>query len=257
MTMGDISSELLANSDSPQELEEEVNCFPEWNPLEPLPEYARAWGLGIRRPTELPAGYDERIDPAHIFVFPKHPVTSIDKPYYVTALPCTYCAKIRQVCSRTRPHCQRCSVSGDPNRVCFYDVGYVKLPGPRLPKSRTRAADKDGADVSEKTSALAPVSSESDNLSQAVQLVTSSAHDSSTPEPPHKRRRTSTSREVSVSTDNITEPAPRGKGKAKVVENTASQGISAPKTRRVTRRIPAASSNLGCRWSLFLRHIAR
>ncbi|KAI0091633.1 hypothetical protein BDY19DRAFT_637209 [Irpex rosettiformis] len=183
--MGDISSDPLSKSDSPQDPEEDL--FQEWNPLDPLPEYTRAWGPDIRRPSELPANFDRRIDPAHIFVFSRHPVTGIEKDYYVTPRPCSYCTKIRQVCSRSRPLCRRCSVSGDPHRVCEWEDGWVKLPGPRCPKPKLKTAGSGGKEGKassgkKKTRTLAPTPLASGG---------SRVHEHGSPEPPHKRRRTS------------------------------------------------------------------
>lgn len=110
--------------------------FPPYSPSDPLPEYTRAWGTHLRRPDSLPPNYDTRIDPAHIFLFSVHPITGIKRDFYVTPKPCEYCAKIRQVCSRTRPLCHRCAVSGDNTRICSVEEGWVKLPGPKCEKPR-------------------------------------------------------------------------------------------------------------------------
>jgi hypothetical protein len=133
-----------------------------WNPHDPLPEYTREWGPYLSRPTELPEDYDVRIDPAHIFVFNPHPVTGIEKPMYVTTRSCDYCSKIRQVCSRSRPYCQRCAVVADPQRACTVEAGWVRLPGPKTPKPRGGAARASGANDDKptgggkKTRAIAP-----------------------------------------------------------------------------------------------------
>lgn len=138
--MSDIPSDSNSRPDALAR-REDAQAFPmPWNPLDPLPEYTRCWGLYLRRPDKLPDDYDTRIDPAHIFVFSKHPVTGIDKETYVTPKPCDYCAKIRQVCSRSRPFCQRCAVAADPERTCIVEDGWVKLPGPKCKKVKLRHA---------------------------------------------------------------------------------------------------------------------
>ncbi|EKM50058.1 uncharacterized protein PHACADRAFT_153372, partial [Phanerochaete carnosa HHB-10118-sp] len=124
-------------------LEDTEFTFAPFDPAEPLPEYTRSWGPHLRRPPQLPHQYDTRIDPNHIFLFAVHPITGIKRDFYVTPKPCEYCAKIRQVCSRSRPSCQRCAVSGDPDRVCHVEDGWVKLPGPKCekPKLQKRTAN--------------------------------------------------------------------------------------------------------------------
>ena len=120
---------------------EELSPFPTlWNPLDPLPEYTRSWGPHLRRPTRLPDEYDTRIDPTHIFVFSKHPITGIEKDFYVTPKSCEYCAKIRQVCSRSRPLCQRCACAATAVRTCTVEDGWVRLPGPKCKKFKLRVA---------------------------------------------------------------------------------------------------------------------
>lgn len=184
--MGDIPSDPTAKADSQQDPEE---LFPAWNQHDPLPEYTQTWP-SIRRPSELPANFDRRIDPAHIFVFVKHPISGIEKEYYVTSKPCSYCTKVRQVCSRTRPLCRRCSVSGDPHRVCEVEDGWVKLPGPRCSKPKLKAAgggNKDGHGSSGKKKSRAHVPSP---LSTVDTTIDSRAYEQGSPEPPYKKRRT-------------------------------------------------------------------
>ncbi|GJE93213.1 Zn(II)2Cys6 transcription factor [Phanerochaete sordida] len=126
-------------------LEDPEFSFAPFDPAEPLPEYTRSWGPHLCRPPQLPEHYDTRIDPNHIFLFAVHPITGIKRDFYVTPKPCEYCAKIRQVCSRSRPSCQRCAVSGDPDRVCHVEAGWVKLPGPKCEKPKLqKRAGKDG-----------------------------------------------------------------------------------------------------------------
>lgn len=138
-------------------LEEPEFTFAPFDADEPLPEYTHSWGPHLRRPSQLPEHYDTRIDPNHIFLFAVHPITGIRRDFYVTPKPCEYCAKIRQVCSRSRPSCQRCAVSGDPDRVCHVEDGWVKLPGPKCEKpklqKRTPTAGKEGKQAKARSSA--------------------------------------------------------------------------------------------------------
>lgn len=145
--------------DDSQDNEEELPIYPPYDPTLPLPEYTRAWGWSefLRRPAQLPDEYDKRIDPMHIYVFTTHPITGIQKPYYVTPKPCDYCIKIRQVCSRTRPLCQRCVGTNGPARSCVMDEGFMKLPPPRCskPNMKKKARGDDKA-VPKKARAIAP-----------------------------------------------------------------------------------------------------
>ena len=126
-----------ANTHTPErQLHQDQDLSHQFDPSEPLPDYTRSWGAHLRRPSQLPEHYDTRIDPSHIFLFAVHPVTGIKRDFYVTPKPCEYCAKIRQVCSRSRPSCQRCAISGDPDRVCRVEAGWVKLPGPKCEKPK-------------------------------------------------------------------------------------------------------------------------
>lgn len=127
---------VLARPRPGQEQELPQCTLPPFDPSKPLPDYTRSWGDQLRRPTKLPDHYDTRIDPNHIFLFAVHPVTGIERDFYVTPKPCEYCARIRQVCSRSRPSCQRCTISGDPDRVCHVEDGWVKLPGPKCEKPK-------------------------------------------------------------------------------------------------------------------------
>lgn len=131
-----LHEEALARQLQLQEQELELSSFAPFDPSEPLPEYTRSWGAHLRRPAALPEHYDTRIDPNHIFLFAVHPITGIKRDFFVTPKPCEYCAKIRQVCSRSRPSCQRCRLSGDPDRVCHVEDGWVKLPGPKCEKPK-------------------------------------------------------------------------------------------------------------------------
>ncbi|KAI0825740.1 hypothetical protein BC629DRAFT_19897 [Irpex lacteus] len=114
---------------------------------QPLPEYTKNWGPHLYRPAKLPDNYDTRIDPAHIFVFTVHPITGIQRDFYVTPKPCDYCAKVRQLCSRTRPHCGRCGAREE--RQCVFEEGWVRLPGPKCLKPK-RKRDEGGKDVTKK-----------------------------------------------------------------------------------------------------------
>lgn len=105
---------------------------------EPLPDYTKSWGPNLYRPKKLPENYDTRIDPAHIFVFTVHPVTGIERDFFVTPKPCDYCAKVRQICSRSKPHCQRCAVNADNIRACVVEEGWVRLPGPKCVKPKRK-----------------------------------------------------------------------------------------------------------------------
>jgi len=112
---------------------------------EPLPDYTKSWGPNLHRPLKLPEQYDTRIDPRHIFVFTVHPITGIERDFYVTPKPCDYCAKVRQICSRTRPFCARCGAHTEKARSCAMEEGWVRLPGPKCAKpKRNREADDDG-----------------------------------------------------------------------------------------------------------------
>lgn len=145
----------------PQEQDLAQFAFPPFDPAEPLPEYTRSWGAHLRRPTTLPEHYDTRIDPNHIFVFAVHPITGIKRDFFVTPKPCEYCAKIRQVCSRSRPSCQRCTTSGDPDRVCHVEDGWVKLPGPKCEKPKLQK--KSQSDMAKDGKASRARSSTADN----------------------------------------------------------------------------------------------
>ena len=135
--LSDTMTDPLAD-DSPNGHDQELPQYPfsEFDSSLPLPHYTVTWGPHLRRPTKLPDNYDTRIDPNHIFVFAVHPITGIKRDFYVTPKPCEYCAKIRQVCSRSRPFCHRCTISGDPHRVCRVEDGWVKLPGPKCEKPK-------------------------------------------------------------------------------------------------------------------------
>ncbi|KAI0343310.1 hypothetical protein BDW22DRAFT_1356923 [Trametopsis cervina] len=180
--------------------------FPtEWDPNEPLPEYTRSWDTSghLRRPVKLPEEYDKRIDPSHIFIFSRHPITGIEKDFLVTPKPCDYCAKIRQVCSRSRPICHRCSATGDPNRLCTVEKGWVKLPGPKCVKPKLKGrtltqANEDSDATPSSTRSLPPrkaklhASASRENGSvprsgSGTPVVSSRAGSA---EPPNKRRRT-------------------------------------------------------------------
>ena len=105
---------------------------------EPLPDYTKTWGPNLYRPPMLPDHHDTRIDSAHIFVFTVHPITGIERDFYVTPKPCDYCAKVRQVCSRTRPHCHRCSLHPEKFVECVVEEGWVRLPGPKCQKPKRK-----------------------------------------------------------------------------------------------------------------------
>lgn len=128
----------LLSDDNHNSHDQDLSQYPfqDFDPSLPLPSYTQSWGHFLRRPTKLPDNYDTRIDPNHIFVFAVHPITGIKRDFYVTPKPCEYCAKIRQVCSRSRPFCHRCTISGDPHRVCRVEDGWVKLPGPKCEKPK-------------------------------------------------------------------------------------------------------------------------
>lgn len=108
-----------------------------WTPSpKPLPSYTKSWGAHLSRPEELPEFYDDRIDKDHIFVFSVHPETGAEGPFYVTPRPCEHCSKVvRQVCSRTRPACNRCETAG---KECVVREGWAKLSGPKCEKWRLR-----------------------------------------------------------------------------------------------------------------------
>ncbi|KAI0698362.1 hypothetical protein BC835DRAFT_1413137 [Cytidiella melzeri] len=110
---------------------------------QPLPDYTTSWGPHLHRPSKFPDNYDTRIDPAHIFVFTVHPITGIERDFYVTPKPCDYCAKVRQLCSRTRPQCSRCG-SRDNGRVCVFEEGWVRLPGPKCMKVKRKSEGGEG-----------------------------------------------------------------------------------------------------------------
>ena len=109
---------------------------------QPLPEYTKNWGPHLYRPTKLPDNYDTRIDPAHIFVFTIHPITGIQRDFYVTPKPCDYCSQVRQLCSRTRPHCSRCGAREEP-RQCVFEEGWVRLPGPKCVKPKRQREESE------------------------------------------------------------------------------------------------------------------
>ena len=114
---------------------------------DPLPAYTSTWGPGVARPATLPLAYDRRVDPAHIFVFAVHPVSGIERDFYVTPRTCVYCTSIRQACSKTRPRCWRCVAAG---RACDFVDGWSRLSGfkPKL-KAQTRADGQREAGSSE------------------------------------------------------------------------------------------------------------
>lgn len=106
----------------------------------PLPSYTKSWGAHLSRPVELPEFYDDRIDKDQIFVFSVHPETGAEGPFYVTPRPCEHCSKVvRQVCSRTRPTCDRCKTAG---KECVVREGWAKLSYSKLEKWRLRKSKK-------------------------------------------------------------------------------------------------------------------
>lgn len=242
-------SDIPSDSNSRQE---DVPAFPtSWNPLDPLPEYTRCWGPHLRRPTRIPDEYDNRIDPAHIFVFSRHPITGIQKDTYVTPKPCDYCAKIRQVCSRSRPFCQRCAVAADPERTCNVEDGWVRLPGPKCKKlklrvSRNAADDESSPSVSNtspsrKARVIAPTFHEDPGPSQRISEPFPYSPQA---EPPSKRARLAQTEGLNA-TGSLGVSPPRSVAtnvklsSAVEKKRRVSRTAAAPKTRRASRRVVA------------------
>ncbi|KAI0085768.1 hypothetical protein BDY19DRAFT_391256 [Irpex rosettiformis] len=149
---------------------------------QPLPEYTKDWGPHLFRPTKLPDNYDTRIDPAHIFVFTVHPITGIQRDFYVTPKPCDYCAKVRQLCSRTRPHCLRCRARENAGQ-CVFEDGWVRLPGPKCakPKRKREEDEKDNAKKAKKARTPAGKSQDTAEQNSIDKLANAKDHQATDP----------------------------------------------------------------------------
>ncbi|KAI0078727.1 hypothetical protein K474DRAFT_871446 [Panus rudis PR-1116 ss-1] len=107
-----------------------------YSSLEPLPDYARAWGETLRRPATFPPDYDTRIAKSDIFIFPNHPDVGESGPVYVVAKACSRCTGLRQQCNRGRPTCDQCLRSGG---ICVTeDLRWDPLPAVKFKKGKTR-----------------------------------------------------------------------------------------------------------------------
>ncbi|KAI0792200.1 hypothetical protein C8Q75DRAFT_624563 [Abortiporus biennis] len=107
---------------------------------DPIPDFVVDWGHDARRPEKLPEFYDTRIEPAHIYVFPRHPDSGQEGDFYVVSKACTHCKRLRQRCNRGRPYCDRCYSTRHP---CVpHASGWDELPRPK--GDRPRLAKIDG-----------------------------------------------------------------------------------------------------------------
>lgn len=86
-----------------------------------LPDYVKAWGLGVRRADKLPVNYDTRIATQDIFA-----LTPIEGTLEILVVlqKCDKCIRDKQFCDRASPTCTRCLRSSDG---CAY--GRMKLDG--------------------------------------------------------------------------------------------------------------------------------
>ncbi|KAF9224259.1 hypothetical protein BS17DRAFT_105572 [Gyrodon lividus] len=107
-----------------------------------IPDFARAWNPSVRRPSKLPDKrlYHDVIEPQAIFELDQEREDGSKQPILVVPYRCDFCANVAKTpCSRAWPACKRCRDAGRSS--CKPGKGgYVKLPGPKIPRLPNNAS---------------------------------------------------------------------------------------------------------------------